>query len=104
MRRVTACFMITAALFLCSWTGAEPVALTDNNVKEGAGPIIEAVQESYNTGNYGKMARYFSEEMFRYFSQVDFEAMRSNIMPLYGKLENMEYLAFITQLGDTHVL
>jgi len=97
-------FWFLMVFLFASFSFAEPIGISDTQVKEKSKPIIESVIDSYNKSNYAKMAVYFGEIMFENFSQRDFAKTREAVFPYYGALESVEYIGHLTQLGDTLTL
>lgn len=96
--------LFCALMMFATFISAEPIAVSDQQAKDKSKVIIKAVTDAYNNNNYARVAVYFDEVMFEDFPQAKFSETRGEVFPLYGPLESVEYLGYLTQLGDTMVL
>ncbi|MDD4202944.1 MAG: hypothetical protein PHQ52_05700 [Candidatus Omnitrophica bacterium] len=83
---------------------AEPISKSPTEVQKISAPILDAIVESYNDSNYDRMGVFFSEKMFEEFPQIDFISARKSLIALYGTIQDLAYIGFLTQLNNSIVL
>jgi len=83
---------------------AEPISKSPTEVQKLSAPILDAIVESYNDSNYDRMGIFFSEKLFEEFPQIDFISARKSLIALYGTIQDLAYIGFLTQLNNSVVL
>lgn len=99
--------LIILAVFFIAMSGAavsKIVANNDEQVRNIATAILDNILAGYETNNYTKYSKDFSESLKGVLSEEKFRESSEQIEKLLGKYESCEYLGFLNREGLTLVL
>jgi hypothetical protein len=80
------------------------VASDDEQARNIAIPILDNILAGYETHNYTKYSKDFSESLRSVLPEEKFKASGEQIEKVLGKYESREYLGFLNREGLTLVL
>ncbi len=89
---------IFAIVFLLlSPAAAAVVGQTDKEVQTIAEPILDAVLNGLNEGNYGQYSKYFDDTLKDAVPETKFQQVRAGILKKLGKYQSRTYLGFLSK-------
>lgn len=96
--------ILTALCLISSAAAAAVVGQNDKEVQTVAEPILDAVLNGMNSGDYALYSKYFDATMKAAMPENRFQRVRKDIMGKLGKYKSRTYLGFETKENFTVAL
>ena len=104
MKKLFLAAAVVCVVFLCGSAFADVVGENDEGIKAISDPIMDNILAGFETSNYSKYSKDFSESLKSQMSEEIFLQTIERLQNVLGDYESRRYLGFLNRDGMTLVL